>query len=117
MQAQTSWSHKSPTTALHAGNGHVAIGKRSIGQTREFPWTLSCYGIFVIIVIIISPCFVFRATIVHGFGDYWLNVTSPHLCYDVNCVTAMSAASGTIAYMNVFSQLLLALAIVVLIGM
>ena len=55
----------------------------------------------------------FRATIVQGMKDYWLNVTSPRLRYDINCV--ISAASATITSMMLFSQLLLVLAILVLI--
>jgi len=43
--------------------------------------------------------------------DYWLNVASPHLRHDVNCVIS-AAAAAAVTPIVVFSQLLLALATV-----
>jgi len=53
--------------------------------------------------------FDFRATVVRGTAEYWLDVTSSRLHYDVNCVYAAAAAMTTPTF--VYIQLLLVLAV------
>jgi len=61
--------------------------------------------------------FLFSATVVHELDEYWLNVTSPRLQFDVNCVFSAAVETTTTSVILSNPYILTALVARVLPGM